>query len=274
MVRTSRMTASERRTQLINVGRSLFAKEGFEAVSVEEIAAAAKISKPIVYEHFGGKEGLYAVVIDREMQSLTAALNEALHDTSDHPRQLVEKAALAFLTYIEKNSEGFKVLVRDSPINDATSSFNSLLGDVSTRVEYLLLSAFKHYGIPTKSAQYYAQMLVGMIVFTGQYWSEHRKVSKEVLASYMVNLAWRGLSRMDANPSLIFESSASLKQQHKDDRRQLKEQKRLERLQQKEKSASSVVPHVEEDSDDSSSLSSDDLPVNDMNGELENTVEQ
>ena len=67
MVRTSRMTASERRTQLINVGRSLFAKKGFEAVSVEEIAAAAKISKPIVYEHFGGKEGLYAVVIDREM---------------------------------------------------------------------------------------------------------------------------------------------------------------------------------------------------------------
>ena len=48
------------REQLIRVGRALFASKGFEAVSVEEIAANAKVSKPIVYEHFGGKEGLYA----------------------------------------------------------------------------------------------------------------------------------------------------------------------------------------------------------------------
>ena len=49
------MTSLQRREQLIEVGRSLFAAKGFEAVSVEEIAAHAKVSKPIVYEHFGGK---------------------------------------------------------------------------------------------------------------------------------------------------------------------------------------------------------------------------
>ena len=51
------------------IGRSLFAAKGFEAVSVEEIAAHAKVSKPIVYEHFGGKEGLYAVIVDRAASS-------------------------------------------------------------------------------------------------------------------------------------------------------------------------------------------------------------
>ena len=60
MANTSRMTSYQRREQLIEIGRSLFAAKGFEAVSVEEIAATAKVSKPIVYEHFGGKEGLYA----------------------------------------------------------------------------------------------------------------------------------------------------------------------------------------------------------------------
>lgn len=63
MANTSRMTSYQRREQLIEIGRSLFASKGFEAVSVEEIAATAKVSKPIVYEHFGGKEGLYAVVV-------------------------------------------------------------------------------------------------------------------------------------------------------------------------------------------------------------------
>ncbi|MEK9736123.1 MAG: helix-turn-helix domain-containing protein, partial [Candidatus Nanopelagicales bacterium] len=50
-----RMSGQERREQLLDVGRRLFAKKGFEAVSVEEIAAKAGVSKPVVYEHFGGK---------------------------------------------------------------------------------------------------------------------------------------------------------------------------------------------------------------------------
>lgn len=204
MAHTSRMTSGERREQLIRVGRSLFAKEGFRTVSVEEIAKAAKISKPIVYEHFSGKEGLYAVIVDREMRTLTTALNTALNNQDDRPRELVEKATVAFLTYIEENSEGFQILVRDSPATRPDSSFSSLLGDISARVEYLLTATFPKHHIPVKSAQYYAQMLVGMIVFTGQYWSDHRKLSKERLASYIVNLAWRGLSRMDANPVLRF----------------------------------------------------------------------
>ncbi len=121
------MTSLQRREQLIEVGRSLFAAKGFEAVSVEEIAAHAKVSKPIVYEHFGGKEGLYAVIVDREMRALTGTLTAALDDSTVHPRQIVERTALALLTYIEENAEGFQVLVRDSPSTDPSGSFSSLM---------------------------------------------------------------------------------------------------------------------------------------------------
>ena len=89
------MTSLQRREQLIEVGRALFASKGFEAVSVEEIAAHAKVSKSIVYEHFGGKEGLYAVIVDREMRALTSVLTAALDDPTVHPRQIVERTALA-----------------------------------------------------------------------------------------------------------------------------------------------------------------------------------
>ena len=129
MANTSRMTSYQRREQLIEIGRSLFASKGFEAVSVEEIAATAKVSKPIVYEHFGGKEGLYAVVVDREMRALTDTLINALSDPQAHPRQIVERTALALLTYVEENAEGFRVLTRDSPKTDPAGSFNSLLAD-------------------------------------------------------------------------------------------------------------------------------------------------
>ncbi len=202
---SSRMTSFQRREQLIEVGRSLFASKGFESVSVEEIAASAKVSKPIVYEHFGGKEGLYAVVVDREMQSLTSALNDSLSASSDHPRRIVERTALALLSFIEEHTEGFQILVRDSPTTDPSSSFSSLLGDVSLRVEEILDDSFKRHKLSTRAVPYYAQMLVGLTVFTGQYWADRRKASKEQLAAYIVNLAWNGLSRLEAKPTLRFE---------------------------------------------------------------------
>ena len=94
MANTSRMTSYQRREQLIEIGRSLFAAKGFEAVSVEEIASTAKVSKPIVYEHFGGKEGLYAVVVDPEMRALTDVLINALSDPQATHLQLVQPMTL------------------------------------------------------------------------------------------------------------------------------------------------------------------------------------
>lgn len=198
------MTSYQRREQLITIGRSLFAAKGFESVSVEEIAAHANVSKPIVYEHFGGKEGLYAVIVDREMRNLTDAIISELTLVNNHPRKIVERTALALLTYIEENKQGFQVLARDAPNTDPQSSFSSLLGEVSVRVEEILAQSFKRAKLPTKAAPYYAQMLVGMIVYTGQYWAARRKISKEQLAAHIVNLAWRGLSRLEAKPILRF----------------------------------------------------------------------
>ena len=83
---------------MIAIGRQLFAERGFDATSVEEVAARAKVSKPVVYEHFGGKEGLYAVVVDREVRSLLDRIAAAL--TAGHPRELLEQAALALLALI------------------------------------------------------------------------------------------------------------------------------------------------------------------------------
>src|SRR3954466_4440696 len=94
-----RLPASERRAQLIEVGRTVFAKRGYEATSMEEIADRAKVSKPIVYEKFGGKEGLYNVIVDREMDYVVRRIVEAIAVGS--PRERVERASLAFLNYLK-----------------------------------------------------------------------------------------------------------------------------------------------------------------------------
>ena len=198
--RRTRMTGAERRQQLLEIGRTLFAAKGFEGTSIEEVASRAGVSKPIVYEHFGGKEGLYAVVVDREVRHLLDMMRSSL--TAGHPRELLEQAAFALLDYIEQAPDGFRILVRDSPIGSESGSFVSIIGDIASRVEYILEREFKQRGFDAKNAPMYAQMLVGMVGTTGQWWLDARKPGKDEVAAHLVNLAWNGLSGMEKTPEL------------------------------------------------------------------------
>ena len=200
-VAKSRMTGKQRREQLIDVGRKLFADKGFEGTTVEEIAAKANVSKPVVYEHFGGKEGLYAVVVDREIAALLGRITGAL--TADlNSRETLERAASALLDYIESSTDGFRILVRDSPPGQSTGSFASLMSDVASQVEHILAAEFKRRKLDPKSAPLYAQMLVGMVALTGQWWLDSRKMKKADVAAHLVNLAWNGLANLETKPTL------------------------------------------------------------------------
>ncbi|WP_406000360.1 TetR/AcrR family transcriptional regulator [Streptomyces sp. NBC_00829] len=199
--RRVRMTGAERREQLLDIGRTLFAEKGFEGTSVEEIAAKAGVSKPVVYEHFGGKEGLYAVVVDREMRQLLDMVTSAL--TAGHPRELLEQAAFALLDYIETYTDGFRILVRDSPVAQSTGTFASLISDIATQVEDILGLEFKARGFDPKLAPLYAQALVGMVALTGQWWVDARRPKKAEVAAHLVNLAWHGLDGLEQKPRLI-----------------------------------------------------------------------
>ena len=196
-----RLTASARRAQLIDVGRAVFAKRGYQATSVEEIADQAKVSKPIVYEHFGGKEGLYAVVVDREIQALLDDITGALTQNAS-PRVLLEQAALGLLDYVESSPDGFRILVRDSPVAQATGGFASLISDVASQVEHLLAAEFTRRRLDPKTAPMYAQALVGMVALTGQWWLDSRKPKKVEVAAHLVNLAWNGLAGLEPKPTL------------------------------------------------------------------------
>ena len=193
-----RMTGQERRAQLLDIGREVFADIGYEAASIEEIAKRARRTKPVVYEHFGGKEWLHAVVVDREIRALVGAITQALE--GDHPRVLLEQAALALLTYIEEEPDGFKVLLRDSPVAGSRGSLASVIGDIADQVQDILANEFKSRGFDPKLAPIYARALVGMVVLVGQWWMNVAKPDKKVVATHLVNLAWNGLKDLQKEP--------------------------------------------------------------------------
>jgi AcrR family transcriptional regulator len=198
-----RMTGKQRREQLLDIGRRLFAERGFEGTSIEEIAAQAGVSKPVVYEHFGGKEGLYAVVVDREVERLLTMATEILGGA--HTKDQFEAAAVTLLKYIEDDADGFRILVRDSHPASGAGTFGSLISDIASQVEYILSDFFAARGYDRKLVPMYAQMLVGMVAMTGQWWLDARKPKLEEVAAHLINLAWNGLSQLEAKPRISAE---------------------------------------------------------------------
>ena len=182
-----RLTAQQRREQLIEVARSVFAVKGYEAATVEEIAERAGVTKPVVYQHFGGKEGLYAVVVDREV-------------AAPPPRAAGEQAAAGFLTYIEEHADGFRVLVHDTPVGASPGGIATVIGDVAVAVEQLWAKEFADRGLDPVTAPMYARMLVGAVALVGEWWLETGEPSRDVVAAHVVNLMWNGLRGLERSP--------------------------------------------------------------------------
>ena len=197
----TRMSRAQRREQLITIARELFGAHGYDAVSIEEIASAAEVSKPVVYEHFGGKEGLYQVIVDREVTSLSDMLSAHM-DPGVNPRVMLESIVIALLDYIEERPDGFRLLSHQSPDAVNGGTFTTVIADVAEQVAELLAPVLAQRGLDPKTSSIYGQLLAGAIGQIGQWWVDERTPSKDVVAAHVTNLLWLGLRGMERDPRL------------------------------------------------------------------------
>src|SRR5271168_5070499 len=86
---TRRLSANERRQQLFSVALELFASRGYRATTMDDIAEAAGVTKPLVYQHFSSKRALYLELVESVSAELLAAIAQATA-SADGPRQQVE----------------------------------------------------------------------------------------------------------------------------------------------------------------------------------------
>ena len=197
-----RLSAPERRQQLMEVGRAVFAQLGYESASIEEIARQAGVSKPIVYEHFGNKEGLHAAIVDRELDTLVARVIKTISEGA--PRERFEGAVLAFLTYVKDEPDGFAVLTRDSPTAQARRGLTRVIGDTAERVGDVFAASFKSAGFNPRAAPIYANALVGMVTQVGQWWAAGgHGVSIELVAKHVAALGWMGMRHLPKEPEML-----------------------------------------------------------------------
>jgi AcrR family transcriptional regulator len=201
-----RISGAERRQRILDVATDAFAERGYHATSVGEIAATAGITKPVLYDHFDSKQGLFVELMEKARDELTARGAEAM--SREAPvEQRVRSAVDAFFAYVEERPAAARVLLTipkgEAELVEATRDVQAeatarlaallahepdLLADVPGRERRLELAT-----------EFIKQGMHGL----AEWWSAHPDMPREVLVDTTMDVAWIGLSgQLDRSPEV------------------------------------------------------------------------
>ncbi|MEM8609190.1 MAG: TetR/AcrR family transcriptional regulator [Myxococcota bacterium] len=188
-----RMKADHRRRQLLEVARRAFGRPGPEVPSLDDIAAEAGVTKPVLYQHFKSKQELYDTIVEEEMREIMKRMVPELRSGS--PRETLENAAAAFLAYLEERPDGFSAFASQTPINwFSDDRVGELRRDFHKAVVTLMATELRDAGLEVDDvAPVLAHAAIGTWTYVGQWWVQTRSVPAEKVARIMASIAWRGI---------------------------------------------------------------------------------
>ncbi len=192
-----RMPRQEREQQMLAAAERAFADRGFHNASMDAIAEATGITKPMLYAYFGSKEGLYRACMARARERLLQELREGV-DTSDAPEQQLWHGVLAVFTFVERDADSWAILLGD--VTAGTGPFaaegREIRRELTALITDLLSRAALAEGFDEGSigmVEPIARSLIGAGESLAAWWAEHPDEPVERVAGLLMTFAWNGL---------------------------------------------------------------------------------
>ena len=184
-----RLSAPQRRSQLLDVAGRLFAEQGFHGLSMEQLADAAGVSKPVLYQHFPSKRELYLALVNDAVEELNAHVRNALEGTTDNQAR-VTGAISAYFDFV--GDQRFALLFGTAELNDSDvrASVEEGLARIGGVIGRLIAD---DAGLSPESANFLAAGVRGLAAEGARWWLEHRDVGKDEAVRLLSRLVWRGL---------------------------------------------------------------------------------
>jgi AcrR family transcriptional regulator len=133
------MPRSERERQMLDVAHALFARRGFASVTMDDVAGAVGVTKPLLYSYWGNKETLFLACMDRSSEALFAAVLEAVRAAEDAPAA-VRAAIRAFFAFVDAERDAWRVVF--DPSFPADGAIAARVTAQRARLTNLLAEAF------------------------------------------------------------------------------------------------------------------------------------
>jgi AcrR family transcriptional regulator len=197
--RRRRLTADERRQAILRAALDVFARRGYHAASIDEIAQAAGISKALIYEHFPSKRDLHASLLEAEVQVIFARLVSSAA-TGEPGEVRLRQGVDAFLQWVEERGDAFRMLFRDAVEPEVAGVIGRLQKQATTAIAELIarepIGPRASDPARDQTIEMLAQLLSGAVQSLAIWWQEHRDVSRERLVDTIMEFCWKGLERL------------------------------------------------------------------------------
>jgi AcrR family transcriptional regulator len=190
-----RLPREERARQLLDVAETVFAEQGVQASSMEEIAERAGVTKPIVYDHFGSKDGLVAAVVIRAGKVLGEAVLAAVTSTDD-PEQSVAEGLRAYFRFIEERRTSLHSLLSEgvAPGTEAAAALEKVRDQQAEMIAALLVEHSQ--GDATAEAAVYAQIVLGATERLATRPGTTETPTVEALTRSVMDVIWCGFATL------------------------------------------------------------------------------
>ena len=192
-----RLRASERRTQLLEVAGALFAQYGYHGLSMEALADAAGVSKPVLYQHFPSKRDLYLALVADAVDELEGQVRAALEGTTENKTR-VAGAIGAYFDFVEDTR--FRLVFTTAELGDETvrQAVDVAFRRVAEQIASLIA---EDAGLDQDAALFLSAALRGLAAEGARDWLERSDMSKDEAVRLLSRLAWRGLGAF--NPTAL-----------------------------------------------------------------------
>jgi AcrR family transcriptional regulator len=178
---------------LLDAARQVFVKSGYHAAAMDDIAAAAGISKPVLYQHFPGKLELYLALLDSGVEQMTAAVRDALASTTDNEERVIATMA-AYFAFMADPDSTFR-LVFESDLT-AEPAVRERLDKVTQECSVAVATVIaEDAGLDHEAAMLLAAGLTGAAQVSARWWlTQDGQLPRHVAERLVASLAWRGIS--------------------------------------------------------------------------------
>jgi len=193
---SGRLPGPERKRQLLAVARSVLAKNGYHETTMSEIATAAGVTKPVLYQHYQSKRDLYRSVLEDIGVRLESTVVSAASNTNT-PRQRAEAGIRAYAEFVEQDRDGFRLLF--SGANRQDPEWAALTSSVERSLAQAIATLIDVPEIAPVRRQAMAYGVMGMAEAMMRYAksSEAGVYPTERLSADITNLLWAGLRGID-----------------------------------------------------------------------------
>lgn len=195
------MPRAAREAQMLEVAERVFATHGFQATTMDEIAEHVGVTKPLIYDYFGSKEGLLAATIERARHQLLEALLSSWASSPDAPaRDRVRDLYRSFFVFIDNHSQAFAVLRSEGAlIGEAAASVERIRQQTAKALAegFLMLPQFAH--LPQHQIVPMSELVIGGVERLAVYRQEKPGLTPEEAAELVMVTTWDGFVALAAH---------------------------------------------------------------------------